>query len=135
MQPAPAPLVETTPPQPQPLPWRSDRLQPPSPAPPPRRSMRGPKPRDFLYLALVSAFVADAFPTQVTTHLPLFDPIMGLQDHIPASFATALGYSQGSIRTPLVFSPKPNPNSSPIPTHFGITKQCRPLIAPTSKQQ
>ena len=84
-------------PQPYPLPRRSDRLHPPSPAPPPRRFTHGPKPRDFLYLAFVSAFVADAFPTQVATHLPLFDPIMGLQGHIRASFPTALGYSQSSI--------------------------------------
>ena len=37
--------------------------------------------------------------------------------------------------TPLVFSPKPNPYPSPIPILFGITKQCRPQIAPASKQQ
>ena len=78
LQPASAPLVAATPPQPQPLPRRSDRLHPPSPAPPPRRSTCGPKPRDFLYLAFVSAFVADAFPTQVATHLPLFDPVIGI---------------------------------------------------------
>ena len=131
LPPESAPLVAACSPSPR----RSDRLHPPSPAPAPRRSTRGPKPWDFLYLAFVSAFVADAFPTQVATYLPLFDPVTRLQGHIPASFQPHLATHRDRFWTPLAFYPKPNQNPNLIPTLSNIMKPCKHQIAPTSRQR
>ena len=68
----------------------------PSPKPPPCRSTRVCKPRDFLYLAFVSAYVTDAFPNQIASHLPTFDPCTGLADSFAADWPISPGYAMGS---------------------------------------